>query len=310
MTKESIKNTVVNELHKPIRLHFRRRKYIQKGIADTLQIDLVSIADFKDKNRGYKYILTVIDIFSKFAFAAPLLTKNGKEVTKAFEKILNKYGKKVKNVHCDKGTEFYNKEFKDLMKRKNINMYSTTTKIKAGIVERFNRTLKNLMWKNFGYTGEYNWIDHLDNLVDKYNNTKHRTIGIEPSKVRKKHEKHLLNTVYKNMKIKLPSDLKINDYVRISDLSGTFRRGFRPNWSAGIFKVAKIQNTVPVTFKLIDYNNKKVDKIFYRQELQKVKHPNVYLVHKILKKKGKKALVNWLGFDSSYNSWINLEDIV
>lgn len=306
----SIKEAVVKELHRPIRINFKRRHYIQKGIGNTLQADLIILTDIKKYNKGFGYLLTVIDIFSKYAFAVPLKTKSGVEVAKAFEKVLEKYNKNIKYVHTDKGTEFYNDYFKKLMKNKNIIHYSTTTSVKAAIVERFNRTLRRLLSKHFHMSGNYNFIDHIDKLVDHYNNTKHRKIKMAPNKVRKKHEKTLLNTVYNNIKIKLPTDLKVGDYVRISDITGVFRRGFYPNWSTGIYKIATVKNTNPVTYNLIDFNNKMMKRLFYREELQKTNYPDVYLVSKIVQRKGNRVLVNWLGFDNSYNTWINYKDIV
>lgn len=304
------KETIVNELHRNVRINFRRRKYVQKGIGDTFQADLVDMSPYSDVNRGYKYLLTAIDIFSKVGFAVGLKTKSTVEVTKAFKRVLDTFGKPVKNVMTDRGTEFISKEFKRLMEERKINFYNVTTKIKAGICERFNKTLKNLMYKNFGYQGSYNWIDHIDELINKYNNTKHSTIKMAPNKVRKKHEKQLLRTIYNRVKVSVPTKLKEGNHVRISDLTGTFRRGFRPNWSAGIFRINKVQNTDPVTFKLIDYNDRPVKRTFYQEEIQRVKYPDIYLVEKILRKKGNKALIKWLGFDDSYNSWEYLNNIV
>ncbi len=88
-----------------------------------------------------------------------------------------------KNIQTDNGTEFYNKEFKTLMDKYNINHYSTYTHLKASIVERFNRTLKEKMWREFSMQGTYKWINILNKLIMEYNNTKHRTLKNTPNEM-------------------------------------------------------------------------------------------------------------------------------
>jgi hypothetical protein len=209
------------------------------------------------------------------------------------------------------GKEFFNKTFQLLMKKYNINHYNTYSEKKASIVERVNRTLKNLMWKEFNYHAHYRWINLLDNIVQKYNNSKHRTIGMKPSEVKKKHEKKLLNTVYNRIKIvNLSSKFHVGDHVRISKTRGVFDKKYMPNWSTEIFTIKKILLTNPNTYLLQDYQKQDIKGCFYQQQLQKVKHPDVYLVEKILRRKNNKVFVKWLGFDSTHNSWIDKTKIV
>lgn len=308
-----VKKTVVDELHRPARINFPRRKYVQKKIGQILQIDLVEMTNYSSENRGYRYLLTVIDTFSKYALVEPLKTKTGAEVTRAFEKVLKRYRytASVEYTHSDKSVEFHNKEFQGLLARYGIKHYSTHTKIKPGIVERFNRTLKNLCWKNFGYLGSYNWIDHIQRLVHTYNHTKHSTIKMKPAQVTKRHEKLLLTRIYKNnIKFLRPTDLKVGDSVRISDVSGVFRKGYLPQWSVGIYKITQVARTDPVTFRLSDFYGRSLARSFYREELQKTRYPHVYLVEKVLQKRGSRALVKWLGYDDRFNTWISTHDIV
>lgn len=197
---------------------------------------------------------------------------------------------------CDQGGEFYNFSVKRLLASKNVHMYSVQNKIKAGIVERFNRTLKNLCYKNFNYISEWNFIDHLDRLVKKYNESYHRTIKMKPANVRLKHEKQLLATVYNFIKFKQKAKFKVGDYVRISDTTGTFRRGFQTQWSTAIYTIKKVQSTYPVTYKLEDSSLKSpLERSFYTEELQKVRYPTAYLIEKILKKNKARGIwcVDW-----------------
>lgn len=303
------KRQVVNEIHKPARIHFKRRRIILKSIHDLYQADLVEMIPYAKENNGYKFILIVINCFSKFVWAYALKDKSANEVCKAMEKILKI--KSPKNLQTDQGKEFFNNKFKKLMKKYNVNHYSTFSEKKAAIVERVNRTLKNLMWKEFSYRGTYRWVDLLKEIVYKYNNTKHRTIDMKPIDVTKKHEKQLLDTIYTHIKIaKLNNKFKIGDQVRISKVRGVFDKSYTANWSTEIFKIKKVNLTNPTTYILEDYKNNEIQGGFYEHQLQKVQYPDIYLVEKILKKKNNKILVKWLGFDNTHNSWIDKNNIV
>jgi hypothetical protein len=306
---DKIKKQVVDEIHKQARINFPRRRVIVKSLNDLFQADLVEMIPYSGENNGFKYILVVINCFSKFVWAFPLKTKTGYEVVENMEKVFKQ--QQPKNLQTDMGKEFFNKTFQLLMKKYNIHHYNTYSEKKASIVERVNRTLKNLMWKEFNYHGHYRWINLLDNIVQKYNNSKHRTIGMKPSEVKKKHEKKLLNTVYNRIKIvNLSSKFHVGDHVRISKTRGVFDKKYMPNWSTEIFTIKKILLTNPNTYLLQDYQKQDIKGCFYQQQLQKVKHPDVYLVEKILRRKNNKVFVKWLGFDSTHNSWIDKTKIV
>lgn len=279
------------------------------GIADTYQIDLVEMIPHAKENRNFKYILTVIDIFSKYAWAVPIKSKTGKDVTTAMSTILNA-GNVPKNIHSDMGKEFYNTHFRALMHRHKINHYSTFSTMKAAIVERFNRTLKTRMWKEMHYNGTYKWITILPDIVHAYNHSEHRTIKMRPSDVNKRNEKSLLHTVYlyKN-ELPLKNNFNVGDHVRISKYKNAFEKGYEPQWTTEIFSISKIQRTHPITYFLKDYQGNEIKGAFYEMELQKVLHPDFYLIEKILKKRNNQIYVKWLGFDSSHNSWIDQNNI-
>lgn len=299
---------VVNELHRSARKNFKRRRVISKGIRDLLQADIVEMIPYSKENKNFKYLLTVIDVFSKFAWAIPLKSKTGKEVTDAIATILTKH--RYRNIQTDHGTEFYNTYWKRLMEKYNVNHYSTYSHLKASIVERFNKTLKNNMWKQFSMQGTYKWLGILESLINKYNNTKHSTIKMKPVQVNKNNEAMLLNTVYSNVKIAEKPKFKMGDHVRISKYNHVFAKGYQPSWTAEIFKIYKIQITNPVTYLLEDYQQNMVKGSFYEQELQKVKFPAAYLVDKILRRKDDKIYVKWYGFNEKHNSWINKKDLL
>ena len=172
----SVKDDVVNELHKPSRKHFKRRRVIVKGLNDLWQANLVEIIPYWRFNKGYKYLLVVINVFSKFLWIEPLKSKTAQDVTMTMREILKNVKNTLKNLQTDLGKDLCNKEFKKLMNEYNINHYNTFSILKASVVERVNRTIKNLMRKKFSLRGNYKWFDILDKIVQKYNNTTHSTM--------------------------------------------------------------------------------------------------------------------------------------
>ena len=149
----------------------------------------------------------------------------------------------------------------------------------------------------------------MQKIVNTYNNRKHRTTGLKPAEITKKHEKFLLNTVYSHIKITSKPKFEVGDYVRISRFRGVFDKKYMPNWSTEIFTIKKIHFTNPVTYLLQDINKQDIKGGFYELQLQKVKYNDIYLVEKVIKRKGNKVLVKWLGFDEKNNSWIDKDNI-
>lgn len=305
------KETIVDELHKSAKRNYKRRRVVVKGINDLWQADLVEMQPYAKLNRGYRYILIVINTFSKYVWAQPLKSKQGKDVTQAMKIILDKTNKPT-NLQTDLGKEFYNKDFKQLMSTFGINHYSTFSNLKASIVERVNRTIKNRMWKYFSNQGSYKWYTILPIIIEKYNNTTHSTTGYKPVDVKLINEKSILQHAFTFKKIidLNHTKFKENDFVRISKQREAFEKGYTPNWSTEIFQIQKVKLTNPTTYLLKDDKNENIEGGFYEEELQKVKHPNMYLVEKVLRKKGNKVFVKWLGFDKSHNSWLFKKDVL
>uniref|UniRef100_A0A023F1Q9 Integrase catalytic domain-containing protein n=1 Tax=Triatoma infestans TaxID=30076 RepID=A0A023F1Q9_TRIIF len=306
----SIKEAIVNELHKPARVRYPRRRILLKGIDDLWQLDLIEMIPYARENNGYKYILTVIDCFSKYAWVKPVKSKTGQDVAKAMETIFKSSGRVPNNIQTDNGKEFYNAIFNKLMKLYNINHYSTYSQIKSSIVERFNRTFKSMLYRRFSLQGSYKYIKQLSDLIQNYNNKVHRTIGMKPSEVNKNNESSILTTVYSAIdgRRKEKQRFKEGDYVRISKNRTVFDKGYTPNWSAEIFKIKTVRKTTPYTYLLQDMTGQLIQGAFYNEELQKARYKNVYLVEKIKKRKDNKVLVQWLGF--SKPSWINKNNLI
>lgn len=257
------KNQLVNELHRAARRHFERQRTEMVGIRDTLQADLVEMIPYATENRGMKYILTAINIFSKKAYAQPLKRKSGEAVTEAMETIIQSLGHPIKHIHTDRGSDFYNAKMHSMLKRYNIHLYSTFSIMKAAICERFNRTLKSRMWKQFSLRGTHKWLDILPSILADYNNTKHSTIRMRPNDVNALNEKELMLTAYnytqqhqrtgaqrrrrKKQKVKF----NVGDSVRMSKYKHVFEKGYTPNWTTEVFTIRKVLHmTHPITYLL------------------------------------------------------------
>ncbi|PIK52383.1 hypothetical protein BSL78_10695 [Apostichopus japonicus] len=151
--KEWLSSRDTYTLHKPSRKKFRRNRVIVSGIDSQWQADLVDVSSFAKHNKGSRYILTCIDIFSKFAWARPLQTKTGKSIAHAFRSIFDEQHRKPVTLQTDKGSEFTNQHFQRFLRANKVRFFTTNNETKASIVERFNRTLKTKMWRYFTANG-------------------------------------------------------------------------------------------------------------------------------------------------------------
>ena len=172
---------LAEELHKPITRNFRKRRVISYGVDKIWAADLVEIQKYSKSNKGIKYLLMVIDVFSKYGWIIPLKDKKTESVRLAFDHIFKNSKRKPEKLWTDKGSEFISKHFKDFLKTHSIILYHTQNEEKSSIVERWNKTMKNKMWKMFSAKNNTVYWDKLDKLVDDYNNTYHSSIEMTPT---------------------------------------------------------------------------------------------------------------------------------
>ena len=292
------------ELHKSKRKNYPRRKIIVNHIDEIFAADLVEMQKFAKLNRGYRYLLTCIDIFSKFSWVIPLKDKKGITIKNALEKIFKQ--RKSKLLWTDKGKEFYNKQVQDLLNENNIKLYSTNnSEIKSAVIERFNRTFKNMMYKKFTENNNTIFYNILDELVNNYNNKYHSTIKMSPIEGSKKINEKKIKNIYNFEKTKKPGKFKIGDRVRLSLEKNIFEKSYETNWTQEIFVIYDIKYSNVPYYYLKDLNNEKLQGTFYQEELQKTKQDDLYTIEKILKTNKDKIFVKWRGYDNSFNSWIN-----
>ena len=254
-------------------------------------------------NKGIKYLLCAIALFSKYAWVTLVKDKKGTSIVNAFQKIITK-GRKLNKIWVDQGSELYNQSLKDFLKINNIEMYSTYNEGKSVVAERFIRTLKNKLFKHMTAISKNVYFDALDDIVNKYNNTVHRAIKMKPIDLTSDSYAE-----YNEDSNKKDPKFKIGDHNRISKYENIFAKGYTPIWSEEIFIVSKIKNTIPWTYVIRDLNGKKINGTFFEKELQKTNQKK-FRKEKVLKRKGDKLYVKWKGYDNSFNSWINKKDIL
>ena len=189
-------------------------------------VDLADMQLLSKYNKGYKFLLCVIDIFSKYAWVIPLKDKKGISIVNAFQKILKESDRKPNKIWVDKGSEFYNNSFKKWLQDNDIVMYSTNNEGKSVITERFIRTLKNKIYKYMTSISKNVYIDKIDDIVKEYNNKYHTSIKMKPVDV--------MDNTYIDFKKEINDKdrkFKVSDHVRISNYKNIFAKEYMPNWS-------------------------------------------------------------------------------
>ena len=295
---------LANELHKPVIRKFNKRKVYSSFKDNIWGVDLADMQLLSKFNKGFRFLLCVIDIFSKYAWVIPLKDKKSISIANAFQIILKESNRKPNKIWVDKRSEFYNNSFKKWLRDNNIEMYSANKEGKSIIAERFIKTLKNKIYKYMTSMSKNVYIDNLDDIVKKHNNTCHTSIKMKPVDVK--------NNTYidfkKEVNDKEPK-FKIGDHVRISKYKNIFAKGYMPNWSEEIFIISKIKNTVPLTYVLNEPNGEEIIGTFYEKELQDTSQKE-FRIEKVIKRKGDKLYVNWKGYGNSFNSWMDKKDII
>jgi len=294
-------------LHKQTRHKFPRNKIRVNTIDEQWQADLCDMRKYESENDGYKYLMTVIDCFSRYAFVIPLKSKKSTEIVKAFSRIFQ--SRKCMKLQCDKGSEFTNKSVQEFLKSNNVRFFTADNPdIKGAFVERYNRTLKTKMWKYLTHKKSVRYIDVLDKLVDSYNNSVHSSIKMSPSSVNKLNILDVYKTLYGEDKVTKPKfKLQVGDSVRIKKEKLKFEKGYETNFTQEIFSISKRVNQPISAYKVKDLKDEELSSIFYEPELVKVgevDYRKKFDIEKVLERKGRKVLVKWVGYPDSFNEWI------
>lgn len=299
-------------LHKPIRRKFSRRVTITATSDQQWQADLADVQTLSKYNDDFRYLLCVIDVFSRYAWVVPLKDKTSSALVQGFNKIFKMSNRIPSSLQTDKGKEFLNHGFQKFLKTHNIHYFTTENpETKASIVERFQRTLKTRMWKYFTHHKTRKYVDVLPHLVKAYNHSIHRTIQMAPASVTKENEVHVSQRFTPKSQTKDPP-IHVGDLVRLNKTKKTFEKGYLPNWTMELFKITHIKPTHPPTVQVEDLSGEKIEGSFYLSEIQVIKDKEVYEIDSILArrtrtvdgKKIKEIKVHWLGYPEKFDSWI------
>lgn len=303
-------------LHKSARRNFSRNKTVALGIDSDWQADLCDLKNLAKYNDGYKYILTVIDVLSKYAWAIPIKNKTPLATANGFRKILKSSGRKPWQLYTDKGGEFEGKGFQDLVKEYDFRQVSSESPdVKASVAERYNRTLKGRLWKYFTKNNSYRYIEGLPGLVHAINHSYHRSIKRRPVDVTVENEKEVWHTLYGKKKLIKPEfKFSVGDKVRITKYRGPFKKSYLPNFTEEIFQVTERIPRQPPVYRIKDWSSQPIKGSFYQEELIKVvKEEEIYKIESILKTRKRNGtiehFVKWLGYPKQFNQWVNQSDL-
>ena len=314
---KEIKNFLESSESYSLLKHEQAVKIFNKTITfhwrDVLQVDLFYIDRLKDENDGVRFILTGVDVFTRFGFCEPLINKSAREVTNKLEIIFNRLGVLPKVVCSDKGSEFKNQYTETFLKKHKIKIFYAQTDPKAACVERLQKTFQLLIYKYLVEKETYRYIDVLQQLMRNYNETPHSFLeNLSPAlaenpenwdRVSSAHSKHYARLRTKKIK----PCFKIGDIVRVSLIKSKFRRAYDISHSYQRYIVHEIdkKHLVPL-FILKNENDQILTGKFYGSQLQKINIETYrsYPIKERKTKKGKEYLMRFIGYNEEYDQWL------
>jgi transposase InsO family protein len=324
---------VAYQLHRPARHTFVRNQTVVANIDDQWQADLADMHTISRDNKGYRYILTCIDILSRYAWAVPVRSKTSNDMLDAMRTLFDVAApRKPKRLQTDKGTEFYNARVRKFLADQGVELFSTNSDKKAAVVERFNRTLKSRIYKHFTAWRTRRYVDILQDILHSYNHSYHRTIGRRPVDVVTVDDANAVwrRVYYDSNEAQLRradryphnTDRVINmdDRVRLSRMKSTFEKGYVPNWGREHYKVVDMKpqrrGGIPrPVYKLKDMLDEDIEGVCYPEEIQHVPEPAAHIieVERVLRKRqvGKQVeyLVKFKGWPHKFNRWITQAEL-
>jgi hypothetical protein len=318
--EKDAKNSLLQEKsytqHVLPRKFFKRNKVIVGGIDHLWQADLIDVKKLKYFNKNFNYILTVIDVFSKFGWAVPLKFKKAEDTYNAFKFIIESSKRKPRKLHIDAGREFYGK-CKQYLQSLGIQLYIVESELKASVVERFNRTLKEKMWRLFTFRNKKIYYDYLPQLVNNYNNSYHRSIKNKPINITHANESKTFEILNGFKKERGSTDdyihFKFNkgDYVRVVLKRKTFDKAYTKNWTEEIYIITERIPRNPPVYKIKSLYNENLTKSFNHQQLQLVS-PIIFPIdsYEVLDQTDKEILVLKINYEETKPLWVNKSEFL
>ncbi|XP_020296313.1 uncharacterized protein LOC109861181 [Pseudomyrmex gracilis] len=303
-------------LHRPVQQKFPRLHYNVTNVDDHWEADLIELRNLRSYNDGYCYLLTVIDVLSKFAWVELLRDKTTAQVLRAFQRMLSRSGRqRPVYLQTDKGKKFIAHPLQKFLKEKGICFrVARNPDVKAAVIERFNRTLKERMWRYFTHKNMKRYLDVLQDIVHAYNHTPHSSIRMKPADVTVENANIARKNTWHRWKKQQAKAAKysVDDLVRVSRAKAAFEKRYKAKWSEEIFRIHRVLEwRDPRVYELSDLADEVIDGIFYEQELAPVVknlQEETFIVDRVIKSKGRgrnrQLLVSWQGYPSKFDSWI------
>ena len=252
------------------------------------------------------------------AWVYPLKENKCIRVLECFQDILKKCGEKPERLNSDRGSELICKKFGKFLKDQNIHHYLSYSIRKCPVIERFNLTLQNLIYRLMSKNNSNEWTKYIDQAMKIYLNRKHRTIKMTPLEAEKAENEKIVRRTYFERYIaagskKSKPKYKEGDSVRIWKERGTFHRGYNEDFSREHFIITKVLKNLPVPrYKLKDYSDEDITGSFFEDELVRYDPSEFYDIKVIKKRKTKRGveyLVNFIGYPESMNQWVKASDL-
>lgn len=263
-------------LYRPVKSTFQRRKVIVRGLAHQYQADLVDFQPLAKENSGTHFLLTIIDCFSRFALGIPIKSKSGASVVEGFKKAFKKMMPKPRKIQTDRGSEFYNANVTKYLRDNNIALFSTDQELKASIVERFNRTLREKIQKYMVFKRSLRYVDALPDILFAYNAAPHSSLkGKSPIQVTKRNEREIYDIQYgeylKELEKKAPPHkYKIKDVVRVAKPKKGMMKMDR-TFKEALYVITDTIKSIPPTYKVKKRSDGTiVDGAYYEPQLLRV----------------------------------------
>ena len=268
MTQKNIK-IFINEIYsKPPKKYYPTNKTDVYHVDGIWSLDILDLKDYgSENNRGYRYVLVIIDNFSKYGWTILLKIKNAQTIRDSFENILINSKRKPNLIKSDHGKEFYNNIFQDYLNKNDIKLYSKNSSYGAVFAERFNRTIRDLLKKIVFQRGDAKWIDVLPIITKQYNNRTHSSKKLSPKDASLKKNDGFVYKSLLDKRKKVKPKYQINDLVRTADLKKTFSKGDTTNWSYKLYKIAEIINDTIPTYHIDNLPERYNESLLKKTEL-------------------------------------------
>lgn len=322
VVKNWLKLQQTHKLHLTPKQHFPTEHIICDYIDQEWQTDLIDMSNLANQNRPYKFVLVVIDVFSRYLWTRPLKTKRASEAAEKFQDIIDTDKRCCDLLFSDQGGEFRGGPFQQMLKRNNISHFLAYGPHHAAICERVNRTIKDKLYRYFSENATTRYIDILQDLSDSINNTVHSTLHRTPASINQGNQAKVYDEVYQKIINKaaqqpLVYSFAIGDLVRISSLRTPFRKGYLEAWTQEIFSVWNRIPSRPPRYRLKDLKDEIVKGSFYEEELQKVDLSNPdaikYTIDKVLSYKKVNgvtyAKVRWYQIPPKFDSLVKKSEL-